>query len=267
MKQDEGEPHSSLLYVTANSLVRKGIPLTRAMKIARDAGADGFEVRRELLPQGMHPSEVQNLHAELALFSAPPAYSVPRPLFMRRRLDRDFLLKAHAEAHSFGCQLVKFSAIGMEPGEQEFAALSTLLTAWQQEAPKMKVTVENDQTEASGDLALWVHFFEQAQFFHCPIWMTFDVGNWSCVGVDATEAAQLLGRFVAYIHVKAVERKEDQWIARPIHASSSPHPVLRYLASTAPRALEFPIDSPDQETLVTTLRAYIKQLRAGTFVT
>lgn len=267
MKQQEAETHVPLIYVTANSLMSKDVSLESALQLAKDAGADGFELRSELLPSGMQSSEVQRLRLQLEQFLAPPAYSVPRPLFDEGRLQGDFLRQVLAEARSFGCHFVKFPPFGKVPAESEFAALNTLLSALPQETPHMKIMLENDQTAASAQLAQWVRFFEQAAVFNCPLGMTFDLGNWDCVGVDATEAAQLLGRFAAYIHAKSVEFKDHHWISRPISFSSTPHPALLYLASDAPRAIEFPIAAPDRDTLITSLHTYITWLRAGSFAT
>jgi len=243
------------------------VSLESAVQIAKDAGADGFELRRELLASGMQPFEIQSLRSQLEQLRSPPAYSVPEPLFEEGRLQRDFLRQVLAEARSFGCHFVKFSPFGKLPDESEFVALSTLLAELQQEAPYMKIMLENDQTAASGQLAQWVRFFEQAVVFNCPIGMTFDLGNWDCVGVEATEAAQLLGRFVTYVHVKSVELKDKLWVSRPISFSSTPHPALLYLASNAPRAIEFPIAAADRATLITRLHTYITWLRAGSFAT
>lgn len=267
MKQQEAGTQVPLIYVTANSLMSKNVPLESAVQIAKDAGADGFELRRELLPAGMQPFEVQSLRLQLEQFLAPPAYSVPEPLFEEGRLQRDFLRHVLAEARSFGCHFVKFSPFGKIPDEGEFAALSTMLAELQQETPSMEVMLENDQTAASGQLEQWVRFFEQARDFKCPIGMTFDLGNWDCVGVDATKAAQLLGHNVAYVHVKSVEFKDNKWVSRPIHFSATPHPALLYLATTAPRAIEFPVVAAARAALITSLHTYITWLRAGSFAT
>ena len=215
----------------------------------------------------MQPFEVRSLRSQLEQFQSPPAYSVPEPLFEEGRLQRDFLLQTLAEARSFGCHFVKFSSFGKIPDESEFVALRTILSALLQEAPYMKIMLENDQTAASGQLAQWVRFFEQATAFKCPLGMTFDLGNWDCEGVDATEAARLLGSSVAYVHAKSVAFKDKHWVSRPIHFSSTPHPALVYLASDAPRAIEFPIAAPDRDALITNLHTYITLLRACSFAT
>src|SRR5690348_11990605 len=48
MKQQESSLEGAPIYVTANSLMNDDITLTAAIQIAREAGAEGFELRREL---------------------------------------------------------------------------------------------------------------------------------------------------------------------------------------------------------------------------
>ncbi len=99
MKQDE-VVKTSLIQVTANSLVNKDITVEDAVHIAKDAGADGFEVRRELLSPDMQPSKMQDMRLQLEQFSTPPAYSVPYPLFVEGCLNRDVILQALNEARA-----------------------------------------------------------------------------------------------------------------------------------------------------------------------
>ncbi len=76
------------------------------MQIAKDARADGFELRPELLPPTMQLSEVQNLRLHLEMFSSPPIYSTPHSIFNEGRFECEPL-----EAHSLDCRLVKFSPL------------------------------------------------------------------------------------------------------------------------------------------------------------
>ena len=266
MKQQESSLEGAPIYVTANSLMNDDITLNAAIQIARVAGADGFELRRELLPPTMQANETQDIRSQLQTFPSPPTYSIPLPLCKQGRFEPEPLLHALAEAQAFGCRLVKFSPIGMEPGENNFAWLSELRSLLRSAAADLVVTVENDQGAASGNLELWQSFFEQARAVECPIWMTFDLGNWTCVGSDPIQAAQRLGRYVAYVHAKAVERKDGQCISRPFRTASAPHPALAYLPPDAPRAIEFPLAGEDHEAVSTTLRTYIIWLRSGNFV-
>jgi hypothetical protein len=242
------------------------ITLSAAIHIARDAGADGFELRRELLPPTLQPHEIQDIRSQLQTFAFPAAYSIPRPLYKKGLFEQEPLLHALDDARAFGCHLVKFSPIGMEPGDNNFAWLSELRSLLRSAAVDLVVTVENDQGAASGDLGLWQSFFEQATAVECPIWMTFDLGNWTCVGSDPVQAAQRLGRYVAYVHAKAVERKDGQCISQPFRRASAPHPALVYLPPDAPRAIEFPLAGENHEAVSATLRTYIIWLRSGNFV-
>lgn len=267
MKQQESSLEGAPIYVTANSLMNDDITLNAAIQIARAAGADGFELRRELLPPTMQPNETQDIRSQLQTFPFPPVYSIPLPLCKQGRFEPEPLLHALAEAQAFGCRLVKFSPIGMEPGENNFAWLSELRSLLRSAAADLVVTVENDQGAASGNLELWQSFFEQATAQECPIWMTFDLGNFTCVGRDPVQAAQRLGRYVAYIHAKSVQRQDGQWISTPIRMNSSFHPALAYLPLQAPRAIEFPITAETHDALSTILRTYFTWLRSGNFVT
>lgn len=117
MRQQELAIEGPPIYVTANTLVSDSIQFADAMQIAQDAGADGFELRRELLPLTMQPTEIQGIRSQLQRFRSPPAYSKPLPLFNKGRFEREPLLQALLEARTFACHLVKFASIGMAPGK------------------------------------------------------------------------------------------------------------------------------------------------------
>ena len=78
MQQRAKNLQDAPIYVTANSLMSKGMSLEFALQVAQDAGADGFEVRRELLPQDMQSDEVRELRSHLSGFRVPPIYSTPK---------------------------------------------------------------------------------------------------------------------------------------------------------------------------------------------
>lgn len=253
------------IYVTANSLVNERVSLMDAIEIAKNAGADGFEVRRELLPARLDAGEVEAVRQQLHLFPSSAAYSIPLPLFREGRFEREPLQRALTEARAFGCRLAKFSPIGVERSENAFAGLDDLGTLIRSEAAEMVVTVENDQSLVSGDLDLWARFFERA--VESAIRMTFDLGNWQCVGGDPLQAAQRLGRYVTYIHAKSVESRGGQCIAQPIRMAMTAHPALASLPGNVPRAIEFPISAGTHNETSTVLRSYINLLRSGNFAT
>ena len=174
------------IYVTANALMTGAVTLDGALQIAKEAGADGFELRRELLPLPLPPALGAHIRLQLQQFSSPPAYSLPRSIFTDGSFEREPLLQALGEARSLGCRLVKFSSIGVGPVQASQhpgglagipAGLRELRALLESEANELVVTVENDQSAVSGDLQLWESFFEQARAVECPVGMTFDLGN------------------------------------------------------------------------------------------
>lgn len=262
MNQQEKSKEQVSIYITANALINDSAQLESAIQSAKDAGVDGFELRRELWPSVIPSDQISPIRSQVAAFPAPPAYSIPRPIFSNGRLDRETLGNGLSEARSFGCSLVKFSPLGMVPGERDLFELRSFL---EDQAGGLTVTVENDQSAASGDIDQWVNFFERAAAVQCPIQMTFDLGNWLCVDRDPVEAAQKLGRYVAYVHIKSVEQKDGKWSARPIRSAAALHPALAYLPLDVPRAIEFPPVATNGEDALTALRTYITYLRSGYF--
>ena len=101
------------IYI-ANTLLNDGVVLETAMQIAKDAGADGFEVRREFMLPTRLLSEVQNLDLHLEMSSSPPIYSTPHPILNEGRFECKPPLQALTGAHSLDCCLVKFSPTGSE---------------------------------------------------------------------------------------------------------------------------------------------------------
>lgn len=259
------------VYVTANSLTGDGLTLEAAVRAAvraaRDAGADGFELRRELLPAEQGPEQLARLREFLGTFPSPPCYSTPQTLFDAKRFERASVVRSLAEARSLGCWLVKFSlGDAPEQGEGGSADLRSTLEAWRTKAPGLQVTVENGQEASDGDVERWGRFFGWAEASGCPIRMTFDIGNWDCLGVNAVDAARILGRRVAYLHCKSVERVRGGCVSRPVDAASEQHPVLDFLPEGVPRAVEFGVAEEGRAT-GESLQGHVSRLRSGAFVT
>lgn len=260
------------IYICANALVRDdmrgGMPLDTAIRLAREAGADGFELRRELLPRELTPDDIQRTRETLVSIPAPTCYSISQPVFLHGRVEREPVMHALAEARALGCRLVKFApGSTLRPDDAAFDALCTLLTAAEDLAPGTLVSLENDQTPVSADLDAWARLFERAEARHCALGMTFDLGNWACLNVDVTRAARTLGRYVVYVHAKAVQREGDAWVSVPFRKAATPHPALAHLPQHAPRAIEFPVLVDEYDVLLEKLRAYVIWLRSGAFDT
>lgn len=215
------------------------------------AGADGVEIRRELMTE----HELVSLpvmaeairHVGLVAF-----YSVPEALFMadgslNPRLDQHF-----AEAEQLNAQLIKY-ALGHYDPRFPCQALRSKLAG-----KKVHLVVENDQTDC-GKLAALDRFFHACGESRTCNGMTFDMGNWLWVGDKPLEAAARLNRYVSYIHVKAAVRQDEGWRAVALdEADNLWRDTLALLPADVPRAIEFPLEGPD---LVAVTRHYVDLLR------
>lgn len=256
------------VYICANALPRDGMPLDAAIGLAHEAGADGFELRRELLPTELTSDDILRTREALTALPAPAFYSIPQPVFLHGRVEREPVTHALAEALALGCRLVKFApGDTLRPDDAAFDALCAMLIAAQDLAPGTLVSLENDQTPVSADLDAWARLFERAEARHCALGMTFDLGNWESLDVDASRAARTLGRYVVYVHAKAVRRERDAWVSVPFRQAATRHPALAHLPQHAPRAIEFPVPVDEYDALLEKLRAYVTWLRSGAFDT
>lgn len=263
-------PHDALvrtpIYITPDALMAHGTSLEDALIIASDAGVDGFELRRELLPLPMKTAEMLHLRELLAHFPAPPIYSTAQPLCCDQRTVYPAIRFALDEAAFWGCSLMK-CPIGdiSDLTLPELMRLQQTLGEWQRERPDVTLAVENAPIGAHTALTQWEQFFELVGLAHASVGMTFDLGNWQGEGVDVVQAAHELGRNVRYVHVKAVAQVNGHWQAKPIaRAPNHPHPALEFLAADIPRAIEFPIPGIGAS-YRDALHEYVEIIRSGDF--
>ncbi|MCU5772332.1 sugar phosphate isomerase/epimerase [Erwiniaceae bacterium BAC15a-03b] len=221
------------------------------LPVIAEAGADGVEIRRELLSA----EELQRLpelgHAikqhQLIAF-----YSVPEALFMADGTLNPQLDQRVDEASQLNAQLLKFS-LGNYARGFDCQALQQRLAAY-----PLHVVVENDQTE-SGKRQPLEDFFADCAAVRMPNSMTFDMANWLWVGDDPRVAAENLGRFVSYVHVKAAAAHHDTYRAVALDDSDgSWRELLKRLPADVPRGIEFPLEGDD---LTAVTRYYVNLLR------
>src|SRR5207237_8440520 len=98
------------IYVTANALMMGAVTLDGALQIAKEAGADGFELRRELLPLPLPPALGAHIRLQLQQFSSPPAYSLTRSIFTDGSFERHHLLQTLREARALRRRRISFSS-------------------------------------------------------------------------------------------------------------------------------------------------------------
>lgn len=221
-------------------------------RLAEQAGADGVEVRGELLVDAA---------AELpAIADAVPGlqrvYSSPEGLWTDDgALDCAALERALAAAHALGARRLKMSIGGWRT-----TSAATLPELHQRLAgADVELVIENDQTLSAGTLTALAAFFGAVQGLDLAPGMTFDMGNWHWTGECPLQAATALASHVRYVHCKGVQRQPQRWVAVPLTESAAPwRAVLRALPPGQPWAIEYPLVGDD---LLGVTRREVTQLR------
>jgi sugar phosphate isomerase/epimerase len=208
-------------------------------RLAAQAGADGVEVRGELLVDA---------EAELPAIADAAArlrrvYSSPQGLWSDDgTLDRDALEHGLAAARTLGATRLKMSIGGWRAGSApSLSALRGRLGD-----TSVELVIENDQTVSAGTLTALTPFFAAAQEQGLALGMTFDMGNWHWTGECPQRAARAFATRVRYVHCKGVQRLPQRWVAVSLADSVAPwRTILRDLPATEPRAIEYPLQADD----------------------
>jgi len=213
------------------------------LKTAAQAGAAGFEVRRELFALEAEASSeaLSALGKSIAAKGLWSVYSTPAELYAADgALDEASLRQALIEATALGARFVKLQLGGF--AGRAYADAIVACT----KGVAARLVVENGQMERGGSLAQFDGLFNALakEGRHKLIGMTFDIGNWQWPGVDPVEAAKKLADHVEYIHCKAVTGEGARRFAvapaadDPVFAA-----VLPLLPRDVPRGIEFPFDA------------------------
>ncbi|WP_370425908.1 sugar phosphate isomerase/epimerase family protein [Pantoea vagans] len=221
------------------------------LPIIQQAGADGVEIRRELLDDAAL-ADLPALARAIAEHQLHASYSVPDTLFCDGGEINPRITHYVEEARQLNAQRLKV-ALGDFTGALPCEKLQALLA----DLP-FQLTVENDQTE-HGRLAPSVAFFTAVREANLPISMTFDMGNWCWTGENADQAAEQLAAQVGYVHVKAAVPHQDSFRAIALdEADDHWRTLLQKLPARAPRGIEFPLEGDD---LTAVTRHYVSLLR------
>jgi sugar phosphate isomerase/epimerase len=224
-------------------------------RLSHEAGADGVEVRSELLVDAT--SELPAIAQYVQETGLRVVYSCADYLWKADgRLDAAALESALAAAKILGAPRLKMAIGG-------FNATSPItLRALQDrlQAAQIELVIENDQTPVAGTLPALQDFFATANDLGVFLGMTFDMGNWHWTGECPLQAAAALASQVRYVHCKGVQRLPQRWVAVPVAESSAPwRAVLRALPADVPWAIEYPLIGDD---LLAVTRREIDQLRS-----
>jgi sugar phosphate isomerase/epimerase len=221
-------------------------------RLALDAGADGVEVRGELLTDAVTElTEIRDLaQGKRLVYSSPDGLWRDDGLF-----DEAAVTRAIDAALRLGAPRVKMAIGGFDARSASVQALACLAKAG------VELVIENDQTEQAGTLDALRAFYDAADRAGMAPGLTFDMGNWHWTGECPMRASEALARHVAYVHCKGVQRQPARWVAVPIADSSAPwRALLRGLPSGLPWAIEYPLVGDD---LVAVTRRELAVLRAA----
>ncbi|WP_144112399.1 sugar phosphate isomerase/epimerase family protein [Paraburkholderia sp. BCC1886] len=212
-------------------------------RVSREAGAAGFEVRRELFADesAATPDALHALGREIAGLGLWAVYSTPACLYTGTGgLDADALRGALAEAVALGARFVKLQLGGFV----DTAHAADIAALTQDVEPRL--VVENGQLAEGGSLAQFTGLFDAlAREGHSGLLgMTFDIGNWDWRGVAPFEAAGLLAPHVEYVHCKTtVGEGARRFAAPPASSDVQFAAVLERLPRQVPRGIEYPFDT------------------------
>ena len=232
-------------YPVSISLSSYGADLVRQrgqlsfVDVLAAAGATRIEWREELLTSE-HPGELAQAAAEQGLECV---FSSPLELWVAGRTQANAQLSATLDrAQAFGARWLKVS-LGYFTDTNDLHSLSALL-----HRHPVRLLVENDQTLHGGRIEPMQRFFDQAERLSVPVKMTFDIGNWHWQDQSPQTAARLLGRYVDYLHCKAVARRADgKLVALPPGAPDLHlwEQLLGLMPQGISRAVEFPLQGDD----------------------
>ncbi len=223
-------------------------------RLCHAAGADGIEVRGELLRDT--DSELPELAAVVRETGLACFYSSPDMLWdADGRFSATALELGVARAQALGASILKMSIGGFNAASA--AGLADLEGRLRLQG--LRLLIENDQTESAGTLSALQRFFEGLDTAGLTLGMTFDMGNWHWLGECPLQAAQALSPRVRYVHCKGVQRTPAHWVAVPLEASAAPwRAVFRAMPRGLPCAIEYPLIGDD---LLAVTRGAVQQLR------
>ncbi|WP_087501651.1 AP endonuclease [Pseudomonas sp. SID14000] len=217
------------------------------------AGVTRVELREELFTG---TPDTAALSAAIAALRLECLYSTPLELWTAQGEPDPQLEYKLETARTLGAVALKVS-LGHYHAGCDVAALAMLLPA---HGPLL--LVENDQTAQGGRIEPLQQFFLRADELGLSLGMTFDIGNWQWQGESARQAACQLGRWVRYVHCKAVQRLADGRLAAVPPQAKDLQEWAALLAEFVPgvvRAVEYPLVSDD---LLALTRAQVRDLAA-----
>lgn len=214
--------------ILQDELIRYGIKLGfKAIEVRREYFAD---LKKEI-PLIKHLAD----EFELELF-----YSVPDEIFVNGKINHK--LEGYlAEAKQLGVKHIKWNIGDFKNYSGDISELKGLTQQG------ININVENDQTKTSGKIEPIKKFMEAVKANQIAIGYVYDLGNWRFVGEDEQCAAELLNKYVTYIHVKDVKIIQGEPTAAGLGKGEiNWQKILGILPHDVPIAIEYPTVSNDE---------------------
>lgn len=217
------------------------------------SGAEGVEIRKELLPSTLPLSSIKKAIQSNNLCSV---YSAPVTLFNRNhQINESVLLNVFKEAYELQSSKLKISLGHFHNEKSLIKNVRNTMNLLSLTYPGIQLTIENDQTIHGGSIEPLTQFFDTCQHEQIPIEMTFDIGNWRYVGEDPYRAVEQLKSYVQYVHVKQVLEEKGNWITTaPSTRTTEWQELISMFPDTTPVAIEFPITEE-------TMNEYVQLIR------
>lgn len=215
------------------------------------AGVNRVELREELFAS---PPDCPQLSAVIRTSGMECLYSSPLELWLEDGQLNPALPAKLQTARAVGAVALKVSLGHYQP-RCDLTALAAQLSA---DGPVL--LVENDQTAHGGRIEPMLQFLLRCESIALALGMTFDIGNWRWQGESAVQAAHELGRWVRYVHCKAVERQANgRLVAVPPRAADllAWEQMFSEFSPAVVRAVEFPLVGDD---LLAVTRAQVNNL-------
>jgi sugar phosphate isomerase/epimerase len=230
------------------------------VNVVRNAGADGVEIRSELLslPDDELPLIAQQCEGLKII------YSCADPLFTAQgELADAALALAARRAHTIGAEVIKFSiGGGANASHEHMQRLADSLHGL-----AVPVLIENDQSNAAGSISQLKRFFRKASDCGLELGMTFDIGNWHWAGECPQRASSAFFDRIQYVHTKGVLKQANRWVAVPIADSQAPwKSILDSLPAQCPWAIEFPLVGDDLVEVTRKEISHLKEMNGERYV-
>lgn len=217
---------------------------TQADLVNRTAklGADGIEVRREYFQDVLTETAAVGRQAEKTGLIV--NYSVPDELFLSDGTLNPKLPTYFDEAKAMGVSKIKFNTGAFDRFTGDLKQAFSKLPI-----NEIELNVENDQTEASGNVAPIKKFLDASRRAGLnQIGYVYDLGNWAFTGNDAIASAKTLAEFTNYIHLKnTIENQGRLTTSDDLNTGIYDwQQILADLPNDVPIALEYPMATDDQ---------------------